>query len=394
MYGQYHNTLHPRAEYLDMSQSAAAGNIAMAAMPSTDPFRSSSTLQSVAISITIAFAAVAFLVVCTRVAGRLSSHQFGLDDILVCIAMVLSILETIATYMFIKTNFIGIRWQDVPPHDPIRGLIWNYAVAILYNPILALAKTSLLLLLLRLFGQKAGVKRFIAWVNRANIGMMIAVFFATVVQCIPVQKTWQPSLEGTCIDRKILFTALSSFNIITDILIIALPLSIFIGLRIPRRTKIALILVFLLGFLTTAASIVRLFLFIQGLFKRGLSTDAEVGFVTSAIETNLAIITASAPALRPVLRAWFPKLLRVNRDEVVGNTGRRVLGTAATRMARLRSQTQVRSQNPQENEGATVMSSSIDKNNDSIVRSNTGSDTGLDQVRPATAPRSEADTGS
>lgn len=149
----------------------------------------------------------------------------------------------------IKTNFIGIRWQDVPPHDPIRGLIWNYAVAILYNPILALAKTSLLLLLLRLFGQKAGVKRFIAWVNRANIGMMIAVFFATVVQCIPVQKTWQPSLEGTCIDRKILFTALSSFNIITDILIIALPLSIFIGLRIPRRTKIALILVFLLGFL-------------------------------------------------------------------------------------------------------------------------------------------------
>lgn len=150
----------------------------------------------------------------------------------------------------IKTNFIGVRGQDIPPHDPMPGLVWNYAVAILYNPILALAKTSLLLLLLRLFGQKPGVRRFIVWVNTANIGMMIAVFLATVVQCIPIQKTWQPtSLEGRCIDRRTLFTVLSSFNIFTDILIIALPLSIFIGLKIPRRTKIALMLVFLLGFL-------------------------------------------------------------------------------------------------------------------------------------------------
>lgn len=152
-------------------------------------------------------------------------------------------------FKVIKTNFIGIRWQDIPPHDPIPGLVWNYVVAVLYNPILALAKTSILLLLLRLFGQKPGVKRFIFWVNTANIGMMIAVFLTSVVQCIPIQKIWQPSLEGACIDRKILFTTLSSFNILTDILILALPLNIFIGLQIPRRTKIALMLVFLLGFL-------------------------------------------------------------------------------------------------------------------------------------------------
>lgn len=307
--------------------------------------------------------------------------------------MVLSILETVATHMFIKTNFIGIRWQDIPPHDPIPGLVWNYVVAVLYNPILALAKTSILLLLLRLFGQKPGVKRFIFWVNTANIGMMIAVFLTSVVQCIPIQKIWQPSLEGACIDRKILFTTLSSFNILTDILILALPLNIFIGLQIPRRTKIALMLVFLLGFFTTVASIVRLFLLIQGLYDRKLSTDAEFGFVTSAIETNLALVTASAPAMRPVLRAWFPKIFRVGRDEVIGNTGRRVLGTAATRMTRmtrLRSQTHTESQSPRENEEATMTSSSIAKNNDSIARSNTLSD----EVRPGTATRSEADTGS
>ncbi|KAI0190182.1 hypothetical protein EV127DRAFT_321531, partial [Xylaria flabelliformis] len=266
--------------------------------------------QNLAIAIIIAFTGLAFIVLCVRVAGRLSSHQFGLDDTLVCIAMVLSMLETAASYMFIKTNFIGIRWQDIPPHDPVPGLVWNYAIEILYNPILALVKTSILLLLMRLFGQKPGVKRFILWMNTANIGMMIAVFFGTVLQCTPINKTWETSLQGTCIDRRVLFTVSSSFNIFTDILILALPLRIFIDLKIPRRTKIALMFIFLLGFLTTITSIVRLVLLIQGLFmlKTSLSADANIGFVTSAIETNLALITASAPALRPLLRSWFPKL--------------------------------------------------------------------------------------
>lgn len=34
----------------------------------------------------------------------------------------------------------------------------------------------------------------------------------------------------------------------------------------------------------------------------------DIRFVYSAIETNLAIITACAPALRPLLKSWFPGL--------------------------------------------------------------------------------------
>ncbi|KAI0105521.1 hypothetical protein GGR51DRAFT_191905 [Nemania sp. FL0031] len=382
-------SLLPRSDVL----LAVENNITEVAV-SSDPFRFTSPQQSLAIGIVIGFTALAFVVLCTRVAGRLSSHQFGLDDALVCIAMVLSMLETAASYMFIKTNFIGIRWQDIPPHDPIPGLVWNYAIEILYNPILALVKTSILLLLLRLFGQKPGVKRFIVWINMANLGMMIAVFLATVLQCIPINKTWQPELEGTCLDRRILFTVVSTFNIVTDILILALPLRIFIDLKIPRRTKIALMMIFLLGFLTTITSIIRLVLLIQGLFmlKTTLSADANIGFVTSAIETNLAIITASAPALRPLLRAWFPRLFRVDRDEVIGNTGRRVLGTAATRMTRLKSQTQLQSRTQRESEDTTMTMTfnGIIKNADKIFPYNTR----IDNPRPATAPQSQPSLGS
>ncbi len=63
---------------LTSDKLAVVENTTGVAMPSTDPFRYSSTQQSLAIGITIAFAAFAFIVLCIRVAGRVSSHQFAL----------------------------------------------------------------------------------------------------------------------------------------------------------------------------------------------------------------------------------------------------------------------------------------------------------------------------
>ena len=64
---------------------------------------------------------------------------------------------------------------------------------------------------------------------------------------------------------------------------------------------------------------VRLVLLVQGLFglfPASSSQGTGTGFVTSAIETNLALITASAPALRPIFRSrerggWFPRTVVV-----------------------------------------------------------------------------------
>ncbi|KAK4174124.1 hypothetical protein QBC36DRAFT_358203 [Triangularia setosa] len=264
-----------------------------------------SSLQIFALFINFFFPVLAFIVVCVRVAGRVATSQFSMDDWLVCIAMLMSVAETVISFFFIKTNFIGIPVNQVPPHDPTQGLIWAYAVQILYNPILALVKSSALIFLSRLFGQKDGVRRFLLWLNIANISQMVAVFFAIIFQCLPIAFNWDPTIRGgRCVDRRILYTCTAVINIVTDLLILGTPIWIFVKLKIPRRTKIALLFVFLLGFLVTITSIVRLVLLVQGLFNLTALSDptSNIGFVTSAIETNLALITASAPALRPIFR--------------------------------------------------------------------------------------------
>jgi hypothetical protein len=64
---------------------------------------------------------------------------------------------------------------------------------------------------------------------------------------------------------------------------------------------------------------------VQGLFGLVQSADPtyNIGFVTSAIETNLALITASAPALMPLLRSWFPSLFGQEQSTVTAG-GRKV----------------------------------------------------------------------
>ena len=66
-----------------------------------------------------------------------------------------------------------------------------------------------------------------------------------------------------------------------------------------------------LGPSVTIVGVVRLVFIYQAFFTvPGPDADPTytLGFCTSAIETNLAIITASAPALRPLFRKWFPRL--------------------------------------------------------------------------------------
>ena len=150
-----------------------------------------------------------------------------------------------------RTNFVGIHIVDVPlTNNPRPGLIWNFAVQVLYNPILALVKTSVLLFLLRLGGQKPGVRMTIHAINALNVTMMIAIFLVVLFQCNPVSFNWDKSIpDGQCVQQGIFYLSTAGLTLFTDVLVLALPFWIFLDLKMPRKQKMALIGVFILGFM-------------------------------------------------------------------------------------------------------------------------------------------------
>ncbi len=55
-------------------------------------------LQIFALFVNFFFPALALLVVTVRVAGRVAANQFAADDWLVCVAMLMSVAETIISF--------------------------------------------------------------------------------------------------------------------------------------------------------------------------------------------------------------------------------------------------------------------------------------------------------
>lgn len=62
------------------------------------PATPASGLQIFALFVNFFFPALALLVVAVRVAGRVAVGQFALDDWLVCIAMLMSVAETVISF--------------------------------------------------------------------------------------------------------------------------------------------------------------------------------------------------------------------------------------------------------------------------------------------------------
>ncbi|KAI1491193.1 hypothetical protein F5X96DRAFT_632392 [Biscogniauxia mediterranea] len=226
-----------------------------------------------------------------------------------------------------RTTYFGVHIYDIPPTaDRSLGMKWNYLIQIFYNPILALVKSSVLLFLLRIGGQQRKIRYSIHSLNCFNIGLMIAIFLTVIFQCTPIPYFWErvrdPTLEGTCIDTGAFYVATAGLTIFTDILVLILPFRIFMGLKMSIKLKIAIMAVFLLGAIVTVVSILRLLWMIEvSLYPMAPDSTYDIRFTYSAVETNLAIITASGPALRPLFIVWFPKLFSSIRGTSNQNHG-------------------------------------------------------------------------
>ncbi|TQN66935.1 Satratoxin biosynthesis SC1 cluster protein 4, partial [Colletotrichum shisoi] len=272
-------------------------------------------LQQTALIIVFFFLALSVFTFGLRAYGRLSTCQWGLDDWLCGLAVLFAVLMTPPFFMFIKLGYFGWRAVDVPKdHDMKAGLWWNFLVQMFYNPVLALVKASVLVFLLRLGGQKQGVRLAVHGLNVFNACHAVAIFFAALFQCLPIEANWDFSLraepETKCIGNSFHVIA-SCLTIFSDVLVLALPFWIFLGLRMPMAAKMAVIGVFLMGVVVTVVAVIRVIQIYKLFFVRpppGTDSYHDIGLTTSTIEVNLAIFSACVPALSPLFRRWMPKL--------------------------------------------------------------------------------------
>lgn len=128
-----------------------------------------------------------------------------------------------------------------------------FAAEVLYAPTIGVVKISTLLLFARIFpGQK--FKRML-WAVGLFTSTYSAVMVVTMIfQCRPFRRVWDPTVKADCVDISKVWIVMASLNVLTDFLLLCLPLPQLWKLQMHRGTKVQLIGIFSIGSLSETHS--------------------------------------------------------------------------------------------------------------------------------------------
>lgn len=188
-------------------------------------------------------------------------------------------------------------------------------------------KTSILIFYLRLAKNTQKILRMASWATLAVVNVAGTVLtFMNIFQCQPVSAAWSPYQDSSrCIPLLTEFICAAPVNIVTDLAILALPIPVLTGMRLPPRQKTILVLTFGLGIFVTVVDVVRIYYLQQaiGAVPTSLSGDPEtrfggqqefpynasLSFMWCAVEVNVGMTCACIPTLKPLIIRILPAII-------------------------------------------------------------------------------------
>jgi len=193
-------------------------------------------------------------------------------------------------------------------------------------------KTSILIFYLTI----AKTQKYFKWTTIGTLVVVnvagLALTLMNIFQCRPLTVIFvdpKPSY-AQCVDIMTLFISSAPVNIITDLLILLLPMPVLKSIRLPRKQKLILYITFGFGVFVTAIDVVRIYALQQGIdtrvghFQAGNNTSgssrnrdetdfswyAALSFMWSAVEVNLGIMIACVPGIKPLVARFMPAIVR------------------------------------------------------------------------------------
>lgn len=120
----------------------------------------------------------------------------------------------------------------------------------LYGVGLALVKTSMMILYFKLFGSKPSMRIAIYVTGTIVWAWALSIVLESFLICQPIEFNWNPTLPGgKCGNRNAAFVVAGVLNMVTDFMVMALPIPYIWTLQLPIGRRVGLIIAFSLGLL-------------------------------------------------------------------------------------------------------------------------------------------------
>ncbi|PYH87956.1 putative integral membrane protein [Aspergillus ellipticus CBS 707.79] len=261
------------------------------------------------LGMSITFSVLTFVAVVLRLlAHHIARKKWTASDYFIIAACMFAIgVQTINIIGVIQT---GIGFGHTKTVEAIYGSAPIVELSKIEMPLqplwvlsLACSKVSILLLYFRIFP--------VPWVLRSSqitiviiICWAIATTLAAFLNCRPFAFNWDRSIPGgKCGDRVKSFTVMGVINLVTDLVVLVIPMPLLYRLQMAQYKKVTLMIVFGLGAVTCVISALRIAILASTDYS-DLTYSLTPFSILSGLEPCLAVILACVPLMRPLLKRW------------------------------------------------------------------------------------------
>ncbi|EKG14249.1 hypothetical protein MPH_08577 [Macrophomina phaseolina MS6] len=267
--------------------------------------------------------AILYFVTLSVVLGRIYARLYaqpsaGLDDFFIFLAMIPTTGLAISICLADRLYGFDRHVWDLTIDLAVQSREITFAISNFYILSTSLTKLSILCFYRRMATNT--IERWFlhtVWASMAFvIGYMLTFILTTFLGCTPlvaywnqVDPLWSRTHDWHCFNEGAVMLSASAISVTQDVLACGLPLLLFRKLQIPRRQKIALGCIFSVGIFICITGILRI-VYIRPLYTSTYHIAWEAGpvWAWTAVEAHMAIICASAPALK----LFFRKVLAVS----------------------------------------------------------------------------------
>ncbi|MCJ1402686.1 hypothetical protein MMC11_005907 [Xylographa trunciseda] len=267
------------------------------------------------------FAVVAGVAVVLRIVSkRLKKTEIDASDYFIFAALICTWALQACDFVGIIIGGVGRHLPEVIETDGPGGIVIFLkdlvAVQILWAISLVFVKMSILLFYVRIFNVPAF--KLVAKVLMVFVVLWgSSVILCAFLLCKPFAFNWDQTIPGgSCGNQILSYIITGAFNIVTDFMILCLPMRMVWYLHVPRKNKIALFGMFGIGFTICIISIVRLITLVSVSYA-DITYSVVDALIWSMLEPALGLTLACLPLMRPLFSLVFPD----TRSKATGNSG-------------------------------------------------------------------------
>jgi hypothetical protein len=163
-----------------------------------------------------------------------------------------------------KLSYYGYHITEVP-HQTLQQKVtankWSIGMQLIYHPMMSAIRASIIMFLFRIQDKRRHILIALHSVFWINVGYFIGTTTANVLQCTPVRYSYdKPIMDtygpdgktvakagGHCINSWVFVLSSLTLSIFMDLIIIPIPTAMVWNLQMPRKTKMAVVVIMSLG---------------------------------------------------------------------------------------------------------------------------------------------------